>query len=47
VPSGPIALGEFELTEGEHVLGVQIVGANQKADPAYMFGLDYVVFESE
>lgn len=41
----PIPLGTFDLTEGEHALGVEIVGANDKADKAYMFGLDYVVFE--
>ena len=42
----PIPIGTHELTEGEHKLGVKIVGANEKAVPAYMFGLDYVIFET-
>jgi len=43
----PIPLGTFELTEGEHALGVEIVGANEQAVKSYMFGLDYVIFEME
>ncbi len=46
IPTPPIAIGNFELAEGEHKLTVEIVGANEKAVKAYMFGLDYVVFES-
>ncbi len=41
----PIPLGSFQLKEGEHTLAVEIVGTNPKAIPAYMFGLDYVIFE--
>jgi len=46
ISTGPIPVGTHELAEGEHTLGVEIVGANEKAVPAYMFGLDYVIFES-
>ena len=45
VNTDPIPLGTFELTEGEHTLTVEIVGANPQAIKAYMFGIDYVVFE--
>jgi hypothetical protein len=45
IPTEPIALGEFELTAGEHRLGVEIVGANPDAVPAYMFGIDQVIVE--
>ena len=31
-----------ELTAGDHKLTVEIMGANDKAIKAYMFGLDYV-----
>jgi len=41
----PVSLGTHELTEGEHKLAVEIVGANEKAVKAYMFGLDYLIFE--
>lgn len=47
INTDPIPLGVFELEEGEHVLGVEIVGANEKAVKSYMFGLDCVVFEAE
>jgi hypothetical protein len=40
-----IPLGTTELTRGEHVLGVEIVGKNEAAVPSYMFGLDEVVLE--
>lgn len=40
-----IPLGTMELTRGEHVLGVEIVGKNENAVPSYMFGLDEVVLE--
>jgi hypothetical protein len=45
IPTGPIALGTFELAAGEHQLEVEIVGANEKAVKAYMFGLDRVILE--
>jgi hypothetical protein len=41
-PTGSLALGEHDLTAGEHKLTVEIVGANDKAIKSYMFGLDYV-----
>jgi hypothetical protein len=42
IPTGLLALGTHDLTAGEHKLTVEIVGANDKAIKAYMFGLDYV-----
>ena len=42
-----IALGTVELTKGEHVLGVEILGKNEKAVPSFMFGLDEVVLEAK
>ena len=41
----PIFLGTFNLTEGEHVLTVEIIGANEKAVKSYMFGLDEVILD--
>lgn len=40
-----IPLGTAELTKGQHVLGVEILGKNEKAIPSYMFGLDEVLLE--
>ena len=40
-----IPLGVFDLKEGENTLKVEIVGANEAAVKAYMFGLDEVVLE--
>ncbi len=45
VPTDPIPIGTHKLAEGDHTLGVEILGANEKAIPSYMFGLDYVIFE--
>jgi hypothetical protein len=42
VPTGPIALGTFDLSEGQHRLTVEIVGANPQAQKAYMFGIDRI-----
>ena len=42
VATGLLAMGEHELTAGDHKLTVEIVGANDKAIKSYMFGLDYV-----
>ena len=42
VPTGELPLGTAKLAAGDHKLGVEIVGANEKAIKAYMFGLDYV-----
>ena len=38
-------LGTFELKAGGNELKVKTVGANEKADKAYMFGLDYLRLE--
>jgi len=45
IPTGPIALGNFELDQGDHKLTVEIVGANEKAVKAYMFGLDQIILK--
>lgn len=42
IPTGEVSLGTMDLTKGTHKLMVEIVGANEKAIKAYMFGLDYV-----
>ena len=42
VPTDPVSLGGHRLTAGDHVLRVEIVGANEKADKSYMFGLDRI-----
>ena len=47
IPTDPIPLGTFDLTEGQNKLMVEIVGANEKAVPAYMFGLDQVILEKK
>jgi hypothetical protein len=38
-------MGIHKLDKGEHKLRVQIVGANEKAVKAYMFGIDYLLLE--
>ena len=45
VPTGPIVLGEHELSAGQHRLTIEITGANPKAVKSYMTGLDYVKLE--
>ncbi len=45
ISTDPIPIGSHQLSEGQATLAVQIVGANEKAIPAYMFGLDYVILE--
>jgi len=47
VPTGPVVFGVRELKTGEHKLTVEIIGANEKAEKAYMFGLDYVKLDPE
>jgi hypothetical protein len=39
-PAKAVDLGSFELTQGQNKLTIEIVGANQKAEKAYMVGLD-------
>ncbi|MEW6200931.1 MAG: glycoside hydrolase family 172 protein [bacterium] len=46
VPSGMVSLGLFDLDAGEHTLTIEIAGANAKAAPAYMFGLDCVLLKA-
>jgi hypothetical protein len=41
----PIGLGSFDLSPGEHVLTVEIVGANEKAAKSYMFGIDRIIMK--
>jgi len=43
VPTGPVAIGTHRHSQGSHTLTVEIVGANAKAQEAYMFGLDQVI----
>lgn len=41
-PTGPMSLGTFDLSEGEHTLTVEILGANEKAQKRYMVGIDTI-----
>ena len=45
VASGEMDLGPFDLTQGQNKLTVEIIGANEQAIKAYMFGLDYVLLK--
>ncbi len=45
IPTGVLDMGTHELTKGQHVLRVEIIGANPKAIKSYMFGLDYIKLE--
>jgi len=45
IPTGRIDLGVHKLKKGRHILKVEIVGANEKAQKKYMFGIDYVLLE--
>ncbi len=47
VPTDEIPLGTLKLSSGEHKLTVEIVGANEKAQKAYMFGLDYIKLDKQ
>jgi putative membrane-bound dehydrogenase-like protein len=47
VTTGLLTLETPKLKSGKHTLLFEIVGANPKADKAYMFGLDYVRFRGE
>ena len=42
ITTGVLTFENQELSAGNHKLSVEIVGANPKAVPAFMFGLDYV-----
>ena len=41
-PAEPITLGPFDFGKKEHVLTIEIVGANDQAAKAYMVGLDRI-----
>ncbi len=45
VATGVLDMGTHELSKGQHVLRVEIVGANEKAVKGYMLGLDYIKLE--
>jgi len=45
IATGALDMGTHELSQGQHVLRIEIVGANEKAVKSYMFGLDYVKLE--
>jgi hypothetical protein len=45
-PTAEVDLGEHVLGSGEHTLEVKIVGANDSAEKAYMFGIDYLRLET-
>jgi D-arabinan exo alpha-(1,3)/(1,5)-arabinofuranosidase (non-reducing end) len=38
-------LGTFDLKADGNRFSVKVVGANDKAIPAYMFGLDYLLLK--
>jgi hypothetical protein len=42
-----IELGTFDLKAGENKLSIAITGANEKADKAYMVGLDYLILKAK
>ena len=42
VPTEAILLGVHDLAKGRHVLSVEILGANPKAEKAYMFGISQI-----
>jgi hypothetical protein len=44
-PSKEMDLGVFDLRAGDNEFSCTVVGANEKADPAYMFGLDYLLLK--
>jgi hypothetical protein len=44
-PTGDLELGTRELAAGAHTLAIVIEGANPKAVPSHMVGLDYVRLE--
>ena len=45
IPTGVLDMGVRKLDKGQHVLKVEIVGANDKAVKKYMFGIDYILLE--
>ena len=47
IAGGPIVLGIYDLSAGQHKLMVEIVGANAKAAKSYMFGIDRVEMKAD
>ena len=44
-PGKEIDLGTFDLKAGDNEFSATVVGANDKAIKAYMFGLDYLLLK--
>jgi hypothetical protein len=44
-PTSEQLLGEFDLKAGDNELSITVIGANEKAVKAYMFGLDYLLLK--
>lgn len=42
ITTGVLTFSGIDLTAGNHKLGIDIIGANPKAEKSYMIGLDYV-----
>jgi hypothetical protein len=40
IPTGAIEVGTVNLKPGKHVVQVEILGKNEKAEPSYMVGID-------
>ena len=40
IPTGAVEIGSIDLKTGTHVVEIEIVGKNDKADPGYMVGID-------
>ena len=40
-----LELGVFELKQGDNEISATVLGANEKADKAYMLGLDYLLLK--
>ncbi|MBE0536688.1 MAG: DUF2961 domain-containing protein [Phycisphaerae bacterium] len=47
VATGELDMGTFELSKGDHVIRMEITGANARAVKGYMAGLDYVRLERQ
>lgn len=45
IPTKELLLGEFELKAGDNEFSTTVVGANDKAEKSYMFGLDYLLLK--
>ena len=45
-PGKETDLGLFDLKEGDNEFSATVIGANEKAVKAYMFGLDYLLLKA-